>query len=137
MSESFKASHIFVLEDGTEVPVQVESRGDPVARDEAGHPWMTNMGVMDVWWVCQERGVTRLREVKMPPGVLHPEIALLVEESGAKATHKVFGGNPVAGYPYYYGWIIRFERPTTSTERDILRARGFVFSGFKWCRKDT
>lgn len=68
---------------------------------------------------------------------LPPEIAQLVLDQKARAVHKVFGGNPRAGVPYFYGWILRFDGHTTPDERRLLRAHGFQFSGGKWCRRDA
>ena len=57
-------THVFTLLDGTEIPVQVELRGDPIAVDADGHRWVTNCGVLDTWWTCADRQITKLKAVR-------------------------------------------------------------------------
>ena len=57
-------THVFTLLDGTEIPVQVELRGDPIAVDADGHRWATNCGVLDTWWTCVDRQITKLKAVR-------------------------------------------------------------------------
>lgn len=62
-SETFAATHIFVLLDGTEVPVQVEVLGDPIAKEADGTRWCTVMGVESTHWTCMPRKVLRIQKV--------------------------------------------------------------------------
>lgn len=62
-SETFAATHIFVLLDGTEVPVQVEVLGDPIAKEADGTRWCTVMGVESIHWTCMPRKVLRIQKV--------------------------------------------------------------------------
>lgn len=59
----FEANHIFVLHDGTQVPVAVELRGDYVAYEADGTSWYTVAGKNDVWWTCNERNVNTIKRV--------------------------------------------------------------------------
>lgn len=61
---NFVPIHIFVLLDGTIVPVQVELRGDYVASEEDGTQWYTVMGLLNLYWTCRKRKVSKIKSVE-------------------------------------------------------------------------
>lgn len=60
----FAPTHIFTLDDGTEVLVAVEFRCDYVAHEADGTPWATNMGPTSVWWSCRARKISRVKSAR-------------------------------------------------------------------------
>lgn len=63
-SEAFKPTHIFTLEDGTDVEVAVSFRWDYVGTEADGTPWYTVMGPLELWWTCATRKVSKLKAVR-------------------------------------------------------------------------
>ncbi len=62
--DAFKATHRFILLDGTPVAVVLEQRGDWIALEADGTRWYTVMSPTEIWWTCTARGVSKISRVE-------------------------------------------------------------------------